>query len=416
MASKLPVVGPFPLGVNNRKHDHELTASVGREAVDLLRSAVNVDVSSAGKLRRREGFELVHAGRAHSAWGDDKAGFYAEGSTLYCLGLPAGGVLARTVVRDDLAPSAPLSYCEAGGTYYYTNGQEIGMVRAGARLDFTPAPLTAPTLAVVAGAMAKGRYQVCITHFGPAGESAATPPCAIDLPAGGGIRIGGIPPAPPGCITQVYITGADGEVFGRTPVDIASGVADIVAPPAMGAGCQTLLLQAMPPGGIVRFTGGRLLVASGALLIYSEPFMPGLWRPGKNYIPFSAPITVVEPCGDGVFVVADKTYWLAGEISQTGLTEVLPYGAVPHSGGRDFARPDACFWVSDRGLVLAAPGAAKNVQEEQLALAGGAVGASVLRERDGQRHVLTAVRDPERTSAGVGCRFDTEIVRKGVKQ
>ena len=413
--AKLPTVGPFPFGVNNRRPPHDLTQAVGNTTVDLLRDAVNVDISDTGKLRRREGFTQVFEGRAHSAWGDDKAGFYAEGGTLYHLSLSNGGELHRTVIRDDLAPNETLSYCEAGGTYYYASKSVIGMVRGGARLDFTPRPLLTPVLSVTPGAMPKGRYQVCITQFSAAGESASTVPGTIDVPEGGGIRVGSIPPAPVGSITLIYVTGANGEVFGRAAVDIAAGVADILTSSATGASCQTLLTESIPAGDIVRFSNGRLLVARGELLIYSEPFFAGLFRPSKNYIPFSEPITMLEPSDKGIFVAADKTYWFAGEITQASPQEVLPYGAVPGSGGRNPAAPDSCFWISERGLVFGTPdGSVKNLQEEQLALTGGTAGAAVYRERNGQRHVLTSVQDPGRTSAGFGFRFDAEIIQKGV--
>lgn len=416
-AKKLPTIGPFPAGVNNRRPPHELTQAVGNGSIDLLRDAVNVDVSDSGKLRRREGFSQVFSGRARSAWGDDKAGFYAEGSTLYHLWLDPGGELRRSVIRADLAPTETLSYCEAGGTYYYTSKSVMGMVRGGARLDFTPRPLLTPELSVTPGALPKGRYQVCITQFGAAGESASTTPAAIEVPAGGGIRVSSIPPAPVGCITLIYVTGADGEVFGRAAVDIAGGVADILTPSSTGATCQTLLLEPMPPGAIVRFGNARLLVAAGNVLCYSEPFFPGLWRPSKNYIQFPEPITALEPSGRGVFVAADKTYWLGGEITQAALDERLPYGAVPNSGGNDPANPESCFWISERGLVFGGPdGSVKNLQEEQLALTGGTAGAAVYRERNGQRHVLTSVQDPGRTSAGFGFRFDAEIIKQGVSQ
>ncbi len=415
-APKLPTIGPFPLGVNNRRPAHELTQAVGNGSVDLLRAATNVDISDSGKLRRRDGYQLRHAGRAHSAWGNDHVGFYAEGSDLYHLAV-AGvtGGLQRTLIRSDLVPSHPMSFCEAGGTIYYTNGDVLGMVQGAARVDFTPRPLLTPVLSTTQGALSAGRYQVCITHLGPAGESASTAPQAIDVPANGGIRISDIPPAPPGCITLVYMTAANGEVFGRVAVGIASGVAEIVAPVPLGAQCQTLLLEPMPAGAIVRWCNGRLLVAVGSLLIYSEPFMPGLYRPSKNYIPFPKPITVLETCGSGVFVAADKTYWLGGEITAAALAEVLPYGGVLRSGGTDPSAPNTCFWISDRGLVYgAAHGTVRNVQEDQLALAGGAAGATVLREQDGQKHVLAAVQDPGRTLASFGGRFDAEIIRKGV--
>lgn len=413
---KPPSIGPFPLGVNNRRPPHEMTQAVGNGSVDLLRDAVNVDVSDTGKLRRREGFTQVFDGRSHSAWGDDKVAFYVQGSTLYILTLAPVGEPQRTVIRTDLSPTEPLTYCEAGGIYYYASRSVIGMVRAGARLDFTPRPVLTPTLSAVAGAMPKGRYQVCITNFGPGGESASTVPAAIEVPENGGIRISSIP-STPGCITLVYITGADGEVFGRVEVDISAGVADILTPSHTGAQCQTLLLEPMPPGDIVRFSNGRLLVARGNLLIYSEPYLPGLYRASKNYIPYPKPITIMEPCDKGVFVAADKTRWYQGDIAQAPVRDVLPYGAVPLSGGNDPTSPDTCFWVSERGLVFgSADGSVKNVQEEQLALAGGTAGAAVYRERDGQRHVITSVQDPARSGAGFDFRIDAEIIRKGVSQ
>ena len=41
MVNKLPTIGPFPAGVNNRRDDHALTQSVGNSSIDLLRSATN---------------------------------------------------------------------------------------------------------------------------------------------------------------------------------------------------------------------------------------------------------------------------------------------------------------------------------------------------------------------------------------
>lgn len=415
MATKLPTVGPFPLGVNNRKQDHELVQPVQRGSVDLLRSASNVDITDDGKVRRRPGFtQAIAQSNAHSLWGDGKAGFFAAGTILYNL-YESGAGIAASAVRDDLAPGQPLSYCEAGGTYFYTGSGHIGMVRDGVRIDFTPRQNFNPELSAIPGALSAGRYQFCFTQMGQGGESAATLPQVIDLPAGGGIRISSIPAPAPGTALRAYMTAADGEVFGSVYLQVTAGVAEIVAPPELGARCQTLLLEPMPAGSIVRHSNARLLVAVGNLLCYSEPFANGLFRPSKNYIPFPAPVTVVEPCGGGVFVVADKTYWLDGEISAASLIERLPYGAVPHSGGSGPADSNTVFWISERGLVFgSADGSVRNAQDKQLALAGGAAGATLYREREGMAHVLTAVRDPIQTKAAASSYFDAEIIRKGV--
>lgn len=405
--SKLPTLGPFPLGVDNRKQDHALTQSVGRGSVDLLRSATNVDLSDEGRVRRRAGYTLALAGsNVHSLWADKTAAFYADGPSLRTL-TPSMGF---TEIRGDLIPGKPLSFCEAGGTHYYTGSGLLGMVRNGARLDFTPPLVATPSLTAIAGSLSAGRYQFCFTQTGPAGESAATLPQEITLTATGGIGIA----APVSSYTAlVYMTSTDGEVLGR--VGPIAGLLDVVSMPALGARCQTLLLAPMPAGSIVRFGNARLLVAVGNLLCYSEPFAPGLFNPGKNYVPFSAPVTVVEPCGTGVFVVADKTYWFPGELTQAAMVVALPYGAVPNSSTAEHPdKPETVFWIGDRGLVQGtADGNAIAVQQEHLALSGGSAGAALVREQEGLKHVITAVRDPMATVAACSSYFDAEIIRKG---
>ena len=415
MASKLPTIGPFPAGVNNRRDDHDLSQSVQGGSIDLLRSATNVDLTDEGKVRRRPGFtQAIAQDGCHSLWGDGNTGFYAAGAHLYQLRESGPGVVA-SLVRDDLAPGQPMSYCEAGGTYYYTGSGHLGMVRDGVRIDFTPRLNVTPVLSATQGALSAGRYQICFTQMGVAGESAATVPRVIDLPTGGGIRISSIPPAAQGTTLRAYMTAANGEVFGRVDLQVSAGVSEIVATPELGARCQTLLLEPMPAGSIVRHAMGRLLVAVGNLLCYSEPFANGLFRPSKNYIPFAAPVSVVEPCGGGAFVVADKTYWFEGDLAAASMAEKLPYGAAPHSGGSGPTDSNTVFWISTRGLVFGgADGSVRNAQEKQLALAGGAAGATLYREQEGLTHILTAVRDPMKTTAAASSYFDAEIVRKGV--
>lgn len=412
MKVSLASVGPFPLGVNNRREDHDLSVMQERSRIDLLRSATNVDLTDDGRVRRRQGRTLVASyPEAHSLWGHQNSGFLASRQNLYFLQDGSDASLIRT----DLVPGQPMSYCEAGGTFFYTGSGLLGMVRGGEALDFPQRPNLLPYLTVVPGALRKGRYQICFTVAGPGGESPSTAPQAVVVPDGGGIRLDGVPSPPAGTALRAYMTAADGEVFGRIHLDVTSGTAEIVVMPSLGARCTTLLLDPMPPGSIVRHSNGRLLVATGNLLCYSEPFANGLFRASKNYIPFPEPITVVEPCVMGVWVVADQTYWIDGDITQAALLPRLPYGAIPHSSGPVPTDSRTVFWISTRGLVLGrADGAAENVQERQLALAGGAAGATLYREQEGTISVVTSVRDPMQTNAAASSYFDAEIVRKGV--
>lgn len=409
-------IGPFPYGVNNRLEDHELSVTVQRSRIDLLRQAINVDIDANGKLSRRQGAtKNLDASIPHSLWGDQVQGFYVDGQSLHHLSDDGSPALVDAVIRDDLTPGREMSYCHGGGRHYYTNGEVLGMVQDGQRLDFTARPLLTPGLSEISGALPKGRYQVCITNVGPGGESGTTIPQTISLPEGGGFRIAPIATPPDGHETRIYMTAADGEVFSRVQVPIESGAADVKVLPAMRARSQTLLLDGMPPGSIVRFSNARLLVAVENFLFYSEPFFPGLLNMGRNFIQFPKPVTMVEPCAEGVYVAADETYWLAGNIASASMTTVLPYGAVPGSSGADPAEPNSCFWVSDRGLVRGnGAGEVRNVQEANLSLSGGSAGASLMREQKGQKHIVTSVREQMTTRSASGGYFDAEIIRKGV--
>lgn len=410
--NKLHKIGPFPRGMDNRAPDHDLTARIDGGRVDLLREAVNVDLSSSGKLRRRGGFKEVFPGAAHSAWGEGHEGFYMAAGTLYQLTRAAHGGVQRTPIRSDLHPTRSVAFCEAGGTIYYTNGEVLGAVRHGVRLDFTPPPLTNPSVISSGGSGVPGYCSVCITHNGPAGESAATHPTTLQILPGGSVTVSGIRPPPPKCTVMVYATALNGEVFMRVADGVDGGIS--FAPPHTGADLRTLLLRAMPPGTAIQFSNARLVTANGSTLFFSEPFMPGLHDPGKNFIQFAEPITLLAACGLGLYVSAGKTYWLDGEITQAVLREVLPYAALPGSLGRAPDRPGECFWASERGLVVGSfDGTVRNVQEDRLALAGGTSAATVMHERHGQQHILSTTHNPGKTRAAFGGSFGAEIIRAG---
>lgn len=69
-----------------------------------------------------------------------------------------------------------------------------------------------------------------------------------------------------------------------------------------------------PIGSIIRVFSGRVYIADGNTLWYSEPFAPNLFRRAANYIPFPSRIVMVAPVLGGIFVSTDrKIYFLGGK-------------------------------------------------------------------------------------------------------
>lgn len=366
------------LGLNNRLPSTQMQVSLGRGVTaEWLRVADNIDLISGATIRRRQGFAPAFSGSWHSLWSDP---------------LDAYGVCDRDLVHIDhrtrartvTVPGVGLGRMSFArlpdGLVYWTNGTRIGRLSgAVARHVVTPAPNPVPVANASAGGLPPGRYQVCFTALGADGESASTEPQAIALPHGGGIVFTGLT-----ADTLVYATGPDGEVFN----EIAPG--DFLSLGNTGAPCDTFMRAPMPAGQALAHYRGSLLVARDKWLYISEPYRYGLRDAGRGFIPFPADISVVQPCEDGVYVCADKTYWLPGDPLATTPVVLLPYGALPGSATFD-AKEQTAYWQGEQGAVVAKPGGALSVpQDEALAFTAAESGFTWVREQAGDRHLITS--------------------------
>ncbi len=408
-------LGPFTLGVNNRLQDQELSRVKGA----FLRSAVNVDMTAHGTIKRRLGSEKVVAGSdCHSLWSGADQSFFVDGTVLYSLSGERDAP-TKTQVRTGIAPGARLSYTNANGEVIFTDGSVLRRVVGGVDKALS-LPTINPEPVVTAGgvgSLAAGLYQVCLAyHDVQLAQSAATIIQQVEVVAGQGIIISGLPAAFPTGITGilVFMSPVNGDQLFLARALIAPQASLTIATmPQLQGRSQTALLAPMPAGEIVRYGSGRLLVAVGRFLFYSDPYALGLYRPSRNFIPFADPITVVECTPDHTYIATEKlTYRFTGDIATAKADEVLPYGGVARTGGMT---PDSerAFWMSDRGVVVtAADGSLNNVQEKNLALNAAVSGASYYRERDGMKQIVAAGFGVEQTGAAAYSYMSGEIVRK----
>lgn len=366
------------LGLNNRLPASRMEVALpNRAKASWLRVATNIDVSNGGLIRSRQGYRALQAGDFHSLWADGSHAYGVRDGNLVKIDVQT---LAATVLVSGVG-QAPVSYVRLpDGMVYWSNGLRIGRLSGEvSRALITAAPNPVPVAQAIAGSLPAGRYQVCFTALGADGESASTEPQALDLPEGSGIALRGLAPD-----TLVYATGPNGEVFNEV------GPGDYLSLSNTGAVCSTFMLSQMPPGHQLAYYRGSLLVARGKLLYLSEPYRYGLLNLGRAFIPFPSEVTVVIPCEDGLYVCADKTYWIAGDPLASAPVVVLPYGGLRGSAAYD---PDeqTAYWQSPLGLVSAKPGGEViTPQEEALTFREARSGATLVREQGGDKHVLTA--------------------------
>ena len=366
------------VGLNNRLPITRMTVTLPdrSKGVHLL-VADNIDVTDSGLIRRREGFSLALGGAWHSVWGDAHGAYGVRNGDLVRI---ESGAASSTVVVASVG-DAPVSFVRPpDGFVYWSNGARIG------RLDGTvatpavsPAPNPVPVVTATAGGLPAGRYQVCFTAFGANGESRSTEPVQIELPENGGLSFSGLTTE-----TLIYATGPDGEVFNEIPHG------DYVSLDNFGASCQTFMLGDMPPGQALAHYRGSLLVARGKFLYISEPYRYGLYNPRRGFIPLPAEISIVQPCEDGVYVCADKTYWIPGDPLNTAPIVVLPYGALPGSTAFDIETQTA-YWQGPNGVVIGRPGGNVTVPQDAALIFGPAEsGSTLLRLQRGEKHLITA--------------------------
>jgi hypothetical protein len=394
-------LGSFAPGLNNRLEPTKLdTRLPDRSKATYLYGAENVDLNGNGYVKRRVGKTLVDATASHSIWDDGLGGYVVKGTDLCTFNGGAVGAVFRAGMPRD-----PVSYSRgADGVVYWSNDRDIRRIASEADLPITAEPpVLTPTVTVTGGALAAGLYLVACTVEDLNGESPAAPVVQVSVPDNGGIVVDSA------VAVVVYMSGPNGDILTKQ----ATGtVVPIVVHDETGRRCETLNTALMPAGRIVRHYNGRMLVASGNTLFASKPYYYGIYDPSSGYFPLPAEITVVEPTDNGLYICADKTYWV-GDLFSDKLQEMLPYGGIFGSSGRS---PDAetVYWQSPRGLVVADKNASvKNVQEDALEFGEAQSGASLYRERDGAHHIVSTRIGVEPSVAAATSYMEAEVIRKG---
>ena len=114
---KTVTLGPF-LGINNRLPNF---APSRRRERSFLKSAENVDIDNAGRLRSRPGVTLIQAMTgAHSLFlTSDTAGYLVRASSLYAITLPT-----HTETREGTVRNTAMSYVMHAGEVYCSNATQ----------------------------------------------------------------------------------------------------------------------------------------------------------------------------------------------------------------------------------------------------------------------------------------------------
>ncbi|MCP4210874.1 MAG: hypothetical protein GY764_05285 [Halieaceae bacterium] len=389
----LTTLSGWPQGVDNITAETDLSSRA-------LREAVNVDLNQVGKPRLRQGFAQRYAGAGvHSLWSGTDKTLFVEAGALKRL-WPDYSV---TTIRTGLDQNLEVSYEELDGVIRYSNGAQTGAVSAlGVEEGWgVEDPAGQPTVAQgPVGGLTSGRYQVAVTFVSAAGEESGSTLATV-VEAETGVSLTNIPQGDAAYV-RVYMTEPGGEVL-KQQAQIPMGVtAYQITSVSDGPPLDTQFARRMPAGHIVRYFSGMMWVAKDNVLWYSIALRYGVNKPQEAFFQFPERITIVQPVDDGVYVVSDKTYFIAGTNPRAaGQVVVSPNRGIEGTGAQidtehfDIERAEgtAAFWYSNRGAMIGLTGGRiEPVMENKVALPEFDHGSTLFREDNGIRQLITTLR------------------------
>lgn len=408
--------GPF-LGVNNRRPEYALHAG---DNGDFLRDALNVDIDNAGTLRRRKEAELIHAmSNAHSLhMTNDTTGYLVRGGTIYAVTMPSYAETLFKVLSND----NPCSWLEWNGDLYYSNGTDSGRIHGGVWYPMALPTPNAPTISTTSGSLMAGKYQVAVSQYNATtGEEGGVSASAnYEINATGGLRVN-LPALADGAThILIYVSATNGAIpkmYGQSAV---GGVNYDIVTDAAGREAVQRYEAPLPAGWLFMFNG--CLCSYKDNCVYEGlPFKPGYYIPSEGRVPFPAKVSNCVPAQNGIYVVADKTYWIPGTRITTAegiIQDVLPYGGVPHT---EFSVPSKSLygWFGNEGFVLGTPsGEVQAVMSDNIKLTPPASGVSTILETEEYRRVVSCgwcMNLDTKAATRYDCAFTSTSVIYGTK-
>lgn len=152
---------------------------------------------------------------------------------------------------------------------------------------------------------------------------------------------------------MLYLVGSTGEAGAKAP---------------LGTPAETMNKARMPGGNFVRYWRGRLLVARGRTLYFSDPLRYGLYDQSRGFVTFEAKIDFIESIETGIFVALRNigVVFLAGDspekwerrladvvTAQPGASGLIPTALMDLKLQQ---KPEwVAVWMTNKGFALGLP-------------------------------------------------------------
>lgn len=358
--------------------------------------AVNIDFTVGGKAELRAGFKQIRKQeniRALFSMGDD-------------LALVAANRLIRVTEHGDtelaVVSSGPVAAVWHNGELFVNTMADSFRVSDQA----LPWAVHAPSfdLQTTSGNFPAGIYQVAVTAIDSGVESGCQP-MVVALGDGQGIRVN----VDDNRACRVYCSVANGSTLYYQGIAYQTNL--LAKPVDDTERLVTGSLYRLPFCSHLESHQSIIVGAHDRFVFYTRPMMPHIHNPESDFLQFSTQVTAIVSVGFGLYVCADKTYFITGlggpEMMQRS---VLNFGAI---AGTVVKLPDgSAAWFSKYGQVIAREdGVVELPNKPSYAPSVAPDGSAGFLEHNGNQMIVTTMRgEPSGSSLRSNDNWELEVI------
>ena len=367
-------------GSNNLARPGRLVADAAGDSA--ARKLLNLDVGADGVPTLRAPYAMLRTGS------DVRALFsvrdylvYADGAELRSLNT----VTNEAALLGSLRSTAPLAGAVLNDTLYLSSATD-SLRTDGMTLKAWGVTQPGLTVSVTTGQLRAGVYKVAATAVGPDGEESGASVVIIRVPDGSGLLVSTADVRP----LRLYAGVANSSTLYYQRLLLNTTTLSSV-----GDASERLTTDGLVPLGDCDGLAAHHSVLVGHkdnCVVFTSPMHPHLTDPLSGFFQYGAKVDAVAATDGGVYVLADKTYFLTGlETATPQQRVVLATGGV---AGSVVALPDGrVSWFTRYGQAMGDPsGAVVLMNKDTYAPDLAARGAAGLIEYNGHQMVVTTLR------------------------
>ena len=381
-------------GIDNFSPRDDALQVGGNEPMVYLRDANNVTITN-GRASMRPGLRLVTNTSYADLWQSP-----LHGDTFARLGAQWVKVNTADWSHEVLAEvgEGALSHLVLNGTVLVAGHAGIFQYNGSTAQPFTISAPAAPVVTASAGSLEAGDYGVAVAWLRGTLESPLSPMTTHTAAASGGMQV--LLPAvfdPTVTGVRMYLTRHNGgELLRGEDYPVSATMVNLPTMPKLGAPAQFRHMEPMPTGQYLGQWRGRLVVAQGRTLRFSEAMAYHVHDPRHGFVQMPQRITFVAPVDEGLWVgQVDHVVFLRGTAPQElaferktsrapvpGSTVALASDEAGEASGGARA---AVAWLSSAGFAMGTPdGGIIEPQAQRLRAISATAGSTVV-----QHHRLT---------------------------